>query len=81
MAKIPDKKAVKVPRIKGKISPVARVNSPLNRSTLSRMSEPTMMGIDIKKEKSVALVLSTPESLKVVIVAPLLDMPGKTAIP
>ena len=81
MAKQPDKKAVIVPKIKGKISSVERVYPPLKTSAPSRISEPKMMGIDIKKEKSADCFLSTPASCKAVIVAPLLDIPGKTAIP
>ena len=81
MAKIPDTKAVNVPKTMVKISMVSTVNSPLNKSTHSRIREPKMLGIDIKKEKSAHCVLSTPERRRAVIVAPLLDMPGKTAIP
>lgn len=81
MAMHPEMKAVIVPKTRGKTSLVGSVNSPLKRSTLSRIREPKMMGIDIKKEKSAAVRLSTPESRKAVMVAPLLDMPGKTAIP
>ena len=81
MAKIPDTKAVIVPKTMGKMSVVAMVNSPLNRSTPSRIREPKIMGIDIKKEKSADCFLSTPERRNAVMVAPLLDMPGKTAIP
>ena len=81
IAKHPETKAVNVPKIKGKISLVGSANSPLKRSILSRMSEPKMMGIDIKKEKSALVFLSTPERRKAVIVAPLLEIPGKTAIP
>ena len=81
IAKQPETKAVIVPKARGKMSFVGKVNSPLKRSMLSRISEPTMMGIDIKKEKSADCFLSTPDSRRAVMVAPLLDMPGKTAIP
>ena len=81
MAKHPDKKAVTVPRIRGKTSAVARVNSPETKGTISRIAEPKITGIDIKKEKSADSFLSTPTRLKAVIVAPLRDTPGKTAIP
>ena len=64
IAKHPETKAVNVPKIKGKISLVGSANSPLKRSMLSRMSEPKMMGIDIKKEKSADCFLSTPEGAK-----------------
>ena len=81
MAKHPDKKAVTVPRIRGKTSAVARVKSPEIMGTISRIAEPKITGIDIKKEKSAASFLSTPTRVKAVIVAPLRDTPGKTAIP
>ena len=81
MAKHPDKKAVIVPRIRGKMSAVARENSPEIKGRSSRIAEPKITGIDIKKEKSAASFLSTPTRDKAVIVAPLRDTPGKTAIP
>lgn len=51
------------------------------RSMVSTTAEPKMTGIDIRKEKFEAVFLSTPRKVKLDIVAPLLDTPGRTAIP
>ncbi len=79
-AKIPDKKATKTPKQQGPISCCASIEDCVI-STDSKISEPMMIGIDSKNEKLKAVSFSTPQSIKAVIVEPLLESPGKTAIP
>ena len=80
MDKSPDIKADIMPttRVAGDIS---RASFPVIRSMLSYSAEPIIMGMESKKEKVVASSFSTPCKRIADIVAPLLDTPGKTAIP
>lgn len=80
MDKSPDIKADIMPttRVAGDIS---RVSFPVIRSMLSYSAEPIIMGMESKKEKVVASSFPTPCKRIADIVAPLLDTPGKTAIP
>jgi|GEM_PF-5732368 len=78
IANSPDKKAAKNPKIKGRmVTPAMLKPFPLS----SKIDEPIMMGIEIKKEKRAMVVFSFPSIMPVEMVLPLLDSPGSAANP
>ena len=76
----PEINADTVPMISGSVA-ISRATEPRARSIPSKIAEPIIIGMESRKEKLAASVLSTPCRRRAEIVAPLRDTPGSTAIP